>query len=186
MNHAGTQTLNTERLALRRFTVEDAGPMFQSWANDGEVTRYLSWEPHGDVSVTRALLEDWVAAYPKPDYYSWAIEYDGELVGSIGLLAVDDERREAEAGYCMAKAHWGKGVMPEALRAVLGFAFGRVGFARILAKHHVDNTASGAVMKKSGMRYVERAMCPLALKPGTEMLCDCYEITRKAWDAAQQ
>ena len=46
MRHAGTQEIETERLVLRRLTPEDAGMMYQNWANDPQVTKFLRWEPH--------------------------------------------------------------------------------------------------------------------------------------------
>jgi len=56
MIHKGTETLHTERLMLRRFKHSDAEIMFQNYANDSEVTRFLNWEPHGNIEVTKSLL----------------------------------------------------------------------------------------------------------------------------------
>ena len=61
MNHIGTQYIETERLILRRFETSDAQAMFDNWASDDEVTKYLTWPTHADVSVTEKLLEDWVS-----------------------------------------------------------------------------------------------------------------------------
>ena len=71
MNHVGTQQLETSRLILRKFRIKDAPIMFQNWANDPEVTRYVTWLPHGKVSVTQSLLEEWTARYSEPDPYHW-------------------------------------------------------------------------------------------------------------------
>ena len=60
MKKVGTQTIETERLILRRFTVEDAGDMYKNWASDPEVTKYLTWPPHESVEFTKSLLADWV------------------------------------------------------------------------------------------------------------------------------
>ena len=49
MRHAGTQTIETERLLLRPLTPEDAPMMYANWANDPDVTRWLRWEPHKNV-----------------------------------------------------------------------------------------------------------------------------------------
>jgi ribosomal-protein-alanine N-acetyltransferase len=59
LNHRGTVILETKRLILRPFTVEDAEAMFRNWANDPQVAHYLSWQPHADISVTRLVLEEW-------------------------------------------------------------------------------------------------------------------------------
>ena len=73
MNHVGTQYIETERLILRRFELSDARAMFDNWASDDEVTKYLTWPAHSGVSVTEQLLEDWVSQYSKNDCYRWAI-----------------------------------------------------------------------------------------------------------------
>ncbi|MCL2632877.1 MAG: GNAT family N-acetyltransferase, partial [Coriobacteriia bacterium] len=83
MIHRGTRTITTERLTLRRFTVDDAEAMFRNWADDERVSRYMTWEPHGDISVTRSLLENWVATYSNNAYYQWCIDFEGEMIGSI-------------------------------------------------------------------------------------------------------
>jgi RimJ/RimL family protein N-acetyltransferase len=56
MNKPGTQKIETERLILRRFVIEDADDMFNGWCNDPEVSKYLTWPPHGKVEVTKSLL----------------------------------------------------------------------------------------------------------------------------------
>ena len=73
MNKIGTKTIETPRLLLRRFTIDDAEDMYHNWASDPEVTRYLTWPTHADVETTRALLEDWVAKYADGAWFNWAI-----------------------------------------------------------------------------------------------------------------
>ncbi|MBQ1826989.1 MAG: GNAT family N-acetyltransferase, partial [Erysipelotrichaceae bacterium] len=63
MNKAGTQRIETERLVLRRFRIEDAQNMYDNWASDPEVTRFLTWPVHQNVEGTRSLLESWIAQY---------------------------------------------------------------------------------------------------------------------------
>ncbi|HIZ54864.1 MAG TPA: GNAT family N-acetyltransferase, partial [Firmicutes bacterium] len=104
------------------------------------------------------------------------IVYDNQLIGSISLLNPDDDLLEAEAGYCLAKNYWGMGITAEALSAILDYAFMEIGFKRIHAKHDVNNPNSGKVMKKCGLKYIETANKPLALKPDEMKMCDCYEI----------
>ncbi|HIV12368.1 MAG TPA: N-acetyltransferase, partial [Candidatus Pullilachnospira stercoravium] len=63
LTQKGTKTLYTKRLVLRRFTMEDVQPMFDTWANDLRVTRFLTWEPHGTPEVTGRLMAQWCADY---------------------------------------------------------------------------------------------------------------------------
>lgn len=155
MKHVGTKTIQTERLLLRQFTIDDAEAMYENWAKDPEVTKFLRWQPHANLEVTRALLRDWVSSYEDPSYYSWMIVLkDGNVpIGSIGILDVSEIDESAEIGYCMGKAWWGKGLMTEALKAVLQFGFAEVGFNRLEAYHSVNNPASGRVMQKAGMTF---------------------------------
>ena len=142
-------------MILRRFTVEDAPDMFENWAKDPVVTEFLTWEAHRSVEDTKKLLSLWVSEYEKGEYFNWAMELkeSGRLIGNISVVKVDDRIDAAEMGYCMGRAHWGKGLMPEALSAVMDFLFGEVGMNRVSAKHDARNPKSGRVMAKAGMRF---------------------------------
>ena len=154
MNHLGTKTIETERLILRKFTIEDAPAMYANWASDPEVTKYLTWQPHRSLTDTRAILSLWLSEYDKADYYQWAIELKGVgIIGSIAVVNIHEGVEEAELGYCIGRAYWGKGIMPEAVKAVIDFLFDKVGFRRVMAKHDVANPNSGRVMEKAGMKY---------------------------------
>ena len=153
MNHIGTQKLETERLILRRYTAEDARQMFDHWVGDDEVTRYLTWPTHANVGVTEWVVDDWVKRYEQPDCYHWGLELKatGELIGDIAVVRIIEPVLEAELGWCMGRAWWGNGYMPEAARAVLKVLFDEVGFNRVCAAHDVENPKSGRVMQKIGM-----------------------------------
>ena len=73
MNHIGTQYIETDRLILRRFELSDAPAMFDNWASDDEVTKFLTWPAHTDVSVTEGILSEWVPQYEDRAFYNWAI-----------------------------------------------------------------------------------------------------------------
>lgn len=154
MENKGTNILKTERLLLRPFKESDAEAMFANWANDPEVTKFLTWEPHGSVDVTRVLLKSWEEASRQPDVYNWAIEYDGELIGNISLVnKVDAYQAYGSIGYCMGKKWWGKGLMTEAFQEVLRYCFLEVGFHRIEGIHVATNIGSSRVMEKCGLMY---------------------------------
>ncbi len=152
MEHKGTKLIKSERLLLRPFKMEDAEKMFSNWAKDSEVTRYLTWEAHKDIDETRIVLKSWTESYEDDNYYHWAIEFEGEAIGGIGLANVSDIHCSAYIGYCLGKAFWNKGFMSEALEAMLDFLFFEVGFNKLSAFHDVENPASGRVMEKVGMK----------------------------------
>ena len=154
MNKVGTKTIETDRLILRRFTVEDAEDMYNNWASDSEVTRFLTWPPHASVDVTRTLLTEWVAKYEDGGYFNWAIELKetGSVIGNISVVHLHEDIDAAEIGYCMSRAYWGREIMPEALRAVIEFLFKYADMNRVAACHDVHNPKSGRVMDKAGMK----------------------------------
>lgn len=156
MKHIGTWRLETPRLILRRFTREDAQAMYDNWASDAEVTRFLTWPTHTDVSVAEAVLAQWEASYGQDAYYQWAIvPKDGSdaPIGAIAVVSCDDRVQKAELGYCLGRAWWRQGIMTEAARAVIGFLFDEVGVQRVEARHDPRNPHSGAVMRKCGMTF---------------------------------
>ena len=153
LTHKGTNTINTKRLTLRRFTVEDAQQMYDNWAKDPRVTRFLTWEPHASPEVTAELLSEWSAAYISPSNYSWVMEFDGQCIGSISVVRYSDKHEYAELGYCMGYDYWNKGLMTEAVKAVIAFLFDEVGCHRIMIRHAVRNPASGRVAQKCGLTY---------------------------------
>ena len=154
MNHKGTVRLETDRLILRQFKIEDAESMYHNWASDPEVTRFLTWPTHSDVSVSKWVLQDWISRYADPAFYNWGIELKatGELVGNISVVKVSEHVDGADIGYCMGKSWWGQGIMPEVLGEVIAFLFDEVGVNRVAATHDVNNPKSGRVMEKAGMK----------------------------------
>ncbi len=154
MEHRGTVRLETERLILRPFRPEDAQAMYRNWCSDPEVTKYLTWPPHESEAASRALLESWVPRYADPRTYLWTMELKelGEAVGSVSAVELSDETDSVTLGYCLGRAWWGRGLMPEAVKAVLGFFFEQVGAHCVNACHDPRNPNSGKVMRKVGMR----------------------------------
>ncbi len=155
MKHYGTQRLETERLVLRRFTKEDALAMYQNWASDEEVTKYLTWPTHTCLEVSQKVIADWIKSYEKEDYYQWAIVYkeQGKPIGSISVVEKKEEISMVHIGYCIGRDWWHQGITSEALKAVMEFLFDVVGANRIEARHDPRNPHSGQVMKKCKMKY---------------------------------
>ena len=155
LNHQGTKVIETPRLLLRPFVVGDAQAMYENWASDPEVTKYLTWPPHGSVEISRTILAQWVSSYQKADFYQWAIVLKelGEPIGSISVVSHNDDLKKAEIGYCIGKNWWRQGITTEALVAVMDFLFDEVGMNRLEARHDPRNPQSGNVMKKAGMVY---------------------------------
>ena len=155
MKHLGTKNLETQRLILRPFLRSDTRAMYDNWAKDPEVTKFLSWPAYKSIGDAHKILDIWVESYQEPNFYQWAIVLKelGQPIGSISVVNSDDRVDMAEIGYCIGRNWWGKGIMPEALKAVMDYLFEDVGMQRIEAGHDPENLASGAVLRKCGLQY---------------------------------
>lgn len=156
LSHKGTKVIRTNRLLLRKYRLSDKEDMFRNYANDERVTKFLSWKEYEKPEDILPFLEMVIQDYERISTYHWAIEFEGEMIGSISVMSVDDLRNNCEVGYCIGYDYWNKGITSEAVAAVIKFLFEEVGMHRILAKHDVENPASGEVMKKCGMTYEGR------------------------------
>ena len=156
MRHLGTKVIETGRLVLRPFTLEDAPAMYENWASDDDVTKFLTWPTHGSQEISKMVLEDWISHYGEATFYQWAIVVKGEKddpIGSISVVEMDDMVGKVQIGYCIGKNWWRQGITSEALKGVMDFLFDQVGAQRVEAKHDANNPNSGRVMKKCGMKY---------------------------------
>lgn len=145
------ETLSTERLFLRVPRMEDARAIFEGWAQDPEVLRYLTWRPHKSIDETESFVRSCLKAWENQARFPYMITLgeDGEVIGMI------DPRIQASqmgVGYGLARAHWGKGYMPEATRAVIDWAFQQPSIYRVYATTDVENIASQRVLEKAGMQ----------------------------------
>lgn len=143
-------TIHTPRLVLRLPRLDDAPAIFHGYAQDPDVTRYLTWQPHRSIQDTEAIVRNIVADAATATQHTWAIaDADDALLGMITLRHPTDYK--AEVGYVLARQAWGRGYMPEALRAVIAAAWTVPTMFRVWAVCDVDNPQSARVMEKVGM-----------------------------------
>ena len=182
LTHKGTKEIETPRLILRPFVMEDAPAMYRNWASDSEVTKFLTWPTHSSEAVSAMVLADWTEQYADPRYYQWAIvlRETEEPIGSIAAVNLDDSVEKAEIGYCIGRKWWHRGIMSEALKAVVDYFFEDVGMNRVEAKHDPKNPHSGGVMKKCGMTFEGTARQDGRNNQG---ICDLsrWAILRSEW-----
>ena len=155
MRDIGTQEIETDRLLLRRFTLNDTYAMYNNWAGEEEVTSHLPWNSHKSMEETGRYILQVCQTYQNPDFYHWAIVPDdlGEPVGSISAVGKDDRIAMVHIGYVLGKKWWHQGYMSEALAPGIEFFFTEVGISRVESQHDPNNPNSGGVMKKCGMVY---------------------------------
>ena len=157
MSGAGFARLESERLILRRFTDSDLA-QFLAYRNDPEVARYQAWESCTE-SEAAAMIEELKALQPGApgEWFQFAIELKetGDLVGDCALN-VEQDGRQAEIGYTLAREHQGKGYASEAVSRLLDYAFGDLGLHRVVAITDRENKPSFALLERLGMRQEGR------------------------------
>ena len=148
IDHAGTKTIATPRLTLRRFDVSDTPDMFSNWACDALVAKYLTWKPYKTVEDVGRVIDETIERYPRSDFYHWAVVLNetGELIGSASAYDIHNKTARGEIGYVIGRRWWGRGFAPEVLDALLTFLFGEVGLECVYGQCDTDNVNSAKVM----------------------------------------
>jgi ribosomal-protein-alanine N-acetyltransferase len=147
--------IETQRLLLRKMRLDDAEAMF-AYASDPAVARHVLWETHRSIEDSESFLRLAIEGYERGDFGGWGVilKDSGAFIGTCGLDAgYAPEHARAELGYVLSREYWGKGLMPEAVRAIIAFGFARVDLNRIEARCIAANLASARVMEKAGMTY---------------------------------
>jgi ribosomal-protein-alanine N-acetyltransferase len=143
--------LETERLTLRAMRTDDAAEVFRIMA-DPAVMRYFGRVPMTSFEQAMGRVTDETDAFAKCSGIRWALSLRERpsYIGSCGFWRIVTEHHRAEIGYELAPECWGRGLMPEALRAVLQFGFNVMGLHSVEANIHPDNLASRRVLEKLG------------------------------------
>jgi len=144
-------TIETPRLRLRPLVVEDAPVIFATWAQDAEVSRYVTWSPHRSVDDTRGFLRYCVDGWEKNGPFNWAIVLR-EKARLAGTIELRPQGPRVEVGYVLARAYWGQGLMSEVVRVLVNWALDQPDVHRVWAVCDVENPASARVLEKAGMQ----------------------------------
>ena len=165
-------TLETNRLILRPFTIEDAQEMFFGWASNPEVTKYLTWNTHKDIEETKKILSLWIDEYEKPERLNFAIELKKEdkLIGGIDVVGyLGGVHGTPVIGYNLARNYWGNGYMTEACRCVMEYLFSK-GYSEIRIDAMTENIASISVIQKCGGIFLKTDEDYFPLKDKTVLI----------------
>jgi len=143
--------LETERLLLRQPEEDDAASIFERYAQDPEVTRFLLWKPHRDLKETREFIQRCQRVWTEGTAYPWVIIRKSDHL-LLGMIELRPEGHKAEFGYVLARDAWGRGYMTEAVRALVGWTLAEPQIWRVWAYCQVQNIASARVLEKAGLQ----------------------------------
>ncbi len=145
------EQMETKRLVLRMPRMDDAAAIFAGWAQDPEVTQYLTWRPHERIEQTQEFVRTCLSAWENQTRFPYMItlKENGEVIGMIDPRI---EGTKVGIGYGAARAYWGKGYVTEATRVVIDWAFQQPSIFRVYATTDVENIASQRVLEKVGMQ----------------------------------
>lgn len=146
--------LETERLILRPWTLNDAESLYE-YAKDPKVGPIAGWPVHTSVDNSRDIIKNVLAV---PETYAVCLKRDNKAIGSIGLMTgkasnIDLQKDEAEIGYWIGVPFWGQGLIPEAVRELMRYAFETLNIKKLWCGYFDENLKSKRVQEKCGFEY---------------------------------
>jgi [ribosomal protein S5]-alanine N-acetyltransferase len=176
--------LRTERLVLRQITEADGEGLFAIFADD-LVTEHYAWDTFTDVGQGHALAARTAEQFQRREAIRWGLVQPGlpRIIGTCGYTRWNQENQFAVLGYDLARPYWHRGLMSEAVAAILRFGFERMALHRVEATVLTGNTASAALLGRAGFQ-LEGVLRGRALQ--REIFRDMwmFGITRDDWTAA--
>ncbi|MBP2622885.1 GNAT family N-acetyltransferase [Streptococcus oricebi] len=145
------RTLETDRLLLRPVTLDDAEEMFE-YASDLETIRYVTFSPHQSVEDSRNQIAQFFLNYPLGSY-GIEVKSNGKFIGTFGFVELKQDVGKAEVGYCLNKDYWNQGYATEMLKAMVKLTFDKLDLNCLVARHDIENPASGRVLEKAGFTF---------------------------------
>jgi [ribosomal protein S5]-alanine N-acetyltransferase len=144
-------TLRGSKVVLRWLTLGDVDALYEIFS-DPEVARYLAIPRQQSRADTERFLDTIHEGFRTRSLYQWGIEHAGRVAGTCTLGGIDWENRRAEIGFALARAAWGRGLMPDALTVLIDHAFGALGLHRIEADVDPRNSASLRLLDRLGFQ----------------------------------
>jgi ribosomal-protein-alanine N-acetyltransferase len=171
--------LQTARLTSRPVGIADAPAIFAAYGADPVVARYMTWRVNRDVSDVERYLASMAPLMASGGRQVLALAERSDPDRLIGTFEARFEAHRMDVGYVLARMHWGRGLMTEALTAAVAWAHAAPGIHRVWAVCDIGNRASARVMEKSGLAF-EGVLRRWAVHPNIADLprdCACYAAT---------
>lgn len=148
--HSLPKFLETERLVLREPKAADAAALFDTYTQDLEVARYTVWRPHTSIVETEEFIAGCIRGWLSGVRLPYVIALRDVPDGAVGMLEARPLSHLVDIGYVLGRPYWGKGLMPESIKALVEAALRTPGIYRVQATCDVDNRASARALEKSG------------------------------------
>ena len=148
--------IETERLILRPWNETDADDFFE-YASVPGVGEMAGWPHHESIEDTRKVLQMFLR---DKDVLALELKESGKVIGSLGIHENDNDHvgpayLGREVGYVLSKDYWGRGLTPEAVKAVIGYCFDTLSYDYLLCGHFTWNGQSRRVIEKCGFQYLK-------------------------------
>lgn len=153
--------IETDRLFLRAWRDSDLADFYEYAKVDG-VGQMAGWMPHESMEKSRQILRLFI---DEKKTFALELKENGKVIGSLGLetrdgsLEIPENMQGREIGYVLSKDYWGRGLMPEAVKAVIDHCFRELKFDYLTCGHFVSNSQSRRVIEKCGFRYLSDETC---------------------------
>ena len=148
----GTVELWTERMILRRYRLGDADDLYRYLGTEPSMYEYSGWNPYATLEMARETVQGFIDSYDDPHVYSWVMDIDDVIVGTIGAYDYKDDR--IEVGFSVVKGWQGRGLATAALKKVLEYLTENEGIPCVTAWCASENAGSQKVLEKAGMQYI--------------------------------
>jgi len=149
--------IETDRLILRAWRESDVEDLYEYARVDG-VGQMAGWKPHASIKESRQILELFIR---EKKTFALELKETGKVIGSLGLeereedMGLPESAMGREIGYALSRDYWGRGLMPEAVTAVVDHCFRELDFDWLTCGHFIRNDRSRRVVEKCGFHYVK-------------------------------
>lgn len=175
--------LESERLIIRKLEEDDSEAIY-SYCKNPNVARHVTWMPHQSLRDSMKLVNFAKLSYEKgsPECLGIVLKNDPEkkVIGTVGLVIVSAKNRTFELAYALDEAHWGKGILVEASKVLIDYAFKHYALDRLQCRCRLENSQSARVMEKLGMKY-EGIMRSAMYNKNVSSDLKMYSILKSEW-----
>lgn len=152
MGNSKFYELETDRIRLRKLDLNDSQDIYE-YGLDKNVSKYVMWKQYESEEDAKTYIQSVLNSYEKGNFNIWGIEYkeENKVIGTIDFMSYSEKHKKTDLGYVLNRSYWNKGLMTEAVKAVVKYAFEILELNKVGAKAIDLNVGSYTVMEEAGM-----------------------------------